>query len=137
MPVPIDSLAFPMTVAMLAPRHAALTEALRIWGLMGRMGWCPARLLTDRLGTMRAAAHFQLLMEKIGAAWPEPFCISPPCSPRLSHDEATLAQMVQLAGDGDLPGFDRLLADLIPADERERLYVSARSLNGSLAGVRR
>jgi hypothetical protein len=132
--VTINSLALTANIALLRPEHVAVTEALRIWGLVRRMGWCPARVLAERLGGMRAAAHFQLLMEEVGAAWPDPFCISPPCSPRLSHDEATLAQMVMLAGAGDLPGFDRLLADLISADERERLYVSAGSLSRALAG---
>jgi hypothetical protein len=46
----------------------------------------------------------------------------------LSHDEATLADMVGLASSGDRPGFDRLLREMVAPDERERLFHSARVL---------
>lgn len=111
-----------------------IAAALRIWALTGRMGRCPIPVIAERLGSMRTAAHLHVLLEEIGAAWPEPFCVSPPCSPRLSHDEATLTEMVALAGRGDRPAFDRLLADLLPFDERERLFVSATALSRSLQG---
>jgi len=80
--------------------------------------------LAERLGGLRTAAHFHLLLEEIGAAWPDPFCVSPPCCPMLSHDEATFARMVSAAGQGDRPAFDEELKDLIPADARERLFLS-------------
>ena len=65
------------------------------------------------------------MLEEVGAAWPEPFCVSPPCCPRLSHDEALILDMVRAAGRGDRPGFDRLLSDLLPADARDPLFTSA------------
>ena len=92
--------------------------------------------LAERFGSMRAAAHFHLLLEEVMTAWPDPFCISPPCSPRLSHDEATLARVVAGAFEGDRPGVDRLLCDLLPADQRERLYMSAAVLGCALAKCR-
>ena len=110
-----------------------ITMGLRLWALMTRMGGCAMAALAERFGSMRAAAHFHLLLEEVMTAWPEPFCISPPCSPRLSHDEATLARMVAGAFGGDRPGFDRLLCDLLPADQRERLFMSAAVLGSALA----
>jgi hypothetical protein len=120
--------------ADLEPRHRAFVAAVRLWALMRRMRWCPAQLVAEKLESARAAAHFQLMMEELGAAWPDPFCVSPPCSPRLSHDEATLVEMMAIAERGNRPAFDRLLADLIPGDERERLYLSARVLGKALRG---
>jgi hypothetical protein len=105
--------------------------SLRLWALTARSGCCSMRALSERLGSARAAAHFHLLMEEIGTVWPEPFCVSPPCSPRLSHDEACFAAMIGLAGLEDRPAFDRLLSDLIPAEERERLFLSASMLGAS------
>ena len=37
--------------------------------------------------------------------------------------------MLSLGRRADRPGFDRLLADMIPSDERERLYLSAKVLS--------
>jgi hypothetical protein len=114
-------------------RDARLASALRLWVVMNKLGRCPMRAVAERLGCERAAAHFHLMLEEVGAAWPDPFCVSPPCCPRLSHDEALVIDMVRLGGAADQPGFDRLLCDLIPADMRERLYLSATVLSRVLA----
>ena len=111
---------------------ARLAAALRLWVMMNRLGRCPMQAVADRLGSMRAAAHLHLLLEEIGAAWPEPFCIAPLCCPRLSHDEALALRMVRTAARGDRPAFDRLLQEMIPADMRERLYLSAGVLGRAL-----
>jgi len=113
---------------------ARLAAALRLWVVLSKLGRCPMQAVADRLGSVRAAAHLHLLLEEVGAAWPDPFCIAPPCCPRLSHDEALALDMVCTATHEDRPGFDRLLQDMIPADMRERLYVSAGVLGRALGG---
>jgi hypothetical protein len=105
--------------------HVRVVRGLRHWVAAHRLGGCPVAALRAQLGCTRTAAHLHLLLEEIGAAWPEPFAVSPPCCARLSHDESTLGQMLALAARQDRAGFDRLLGDLIGADERERLYHSA------------
>ena len=104
---------------------ARLATSLRLWVVMNKLGRCPMQAVADRLESVRAAAHLHLLLEEIGAAWPDPFCIAPPCCPRLSHDEALALEMVRTAAREDRPAFDRLLREMIPADMRERLYLSA------------
>ena len=118
----------------LRKEHVPLLASLRMWAVMRKMSWCPMGAVAERLGSQRAAAHFHLMLEEIGAAWPEPFCVSPPCSPRLSHDEATFVEMIAVASRGNRPAFDRLLSDLLPADERERLFVSASTLTNFVHG---
>lgn len=115
--------------------EARTVMALRLWIVMAKLGHCPLRAVTERLGCARAAAHLHLLLEEIGAAWPDPFCAAPPCCPRLSHDEALAVAMIRTGGRRDRPAFDRLLADMLPADVRERLYLSATVLSGALASV--
>ena len=88
--------------------------------------------VADRLGSVRAAAQLSLLLEEVGAAWPDPFCIAPPCCPKLSHDEALALDMVSIAARDDRPGFDRLLQEMLPADMRERLFVSAAAVGRAL-----
>jgi hypothetical protein len=104
---------------------ARLAAALRLWVVLNKLGRCPLQAVADRLGSVRAAAHLHLLLEEVGAAWPDPFCIAPPCCSRLSHDEALALAMVRAAAREDRPAFDRLLQEMIPADMRERLYLSA------------
>src|SRR5687768_9679581 len=74
-----------------------IVRGLRAWVAAHRRGACPVGGLADQLGCVRAAAHLHLLLEEVGAAWPEPFAVSPPCCGRLSHDEATLAEMLRLS----------------------------------------
>lgn len=124
----VRSLARTPALADLDPLPGRAVGALRHWAVALRTGGCPIAAAGERLGSLRLGAHLHLLLEEIGAAWPDPFAVSPPCCPRLSHDEALLADMLTLAGRGHRPGFDRLLADLIPFDEREPLYLSAGTL---------
>ena len=116
----------------LAPEEASLAAGIRLWVVMNKLGRCPLQTTGARLGSVRAAAHLHLLLESVGAAWPEPFCIAPPCCPRLSHDEALALDMVRLARRGDRPAFDRLLQEMLPADVRDRLFVSAAVLGRAL-----
>ncbi|MDT9600058.1 addiction module antidote protein [Sphingosinicella rhizophila] len=127
-----------MLIEMLAARPrlqdlhespARIVSALRLSIVARRTRQCPLGAAAARLGSRRAAAHLHLLMEEIGTAWPEPFCVSPPCCAFLSHDEALVARMFALASEGDRPGFDRLLSDLLPDHVRERLYLSSNVLS--------
>ena len=121
----LESLMRTPELMTLPPPAARVVGALRHWVVASRTGRCPMSALAAKLGCVRGAAHLHLLLDEIGAAWPDPFAVSPPCCARLSHDEALVADMLTLAGRGNQPGFDRLLADLLPADIRERLFHSA------------
>ncbi|HYD12809.1 MAG TPA: addiction module antidote protein [Allosphingosinicella sp.] len=116
----------------LPPSEARLARGIRLWVMLGRNGRCPMQAVAEKLGSVRAAAHLQLLLVEVGAAWPDPFCIAPFCCPRLSHDEALALDMVRSASLGDRPAFDRLLQEMLPADIRDRLYVSAGALGRTL-----
>lgn len=120
-----DLLAAAPDLRTMAAADARMAMAVRVWVVMGKLGRCPQQALEEQLGSGRAAAHLRLMLEEVGAAWPEPFCVNPPCCPRLSHDEALVVDMVTLGRSGDRPGFDRLLSDLLPADMRDRLFLSA------------
>ena len=105
------------------PAHPArIVSALRVSIVARQTRQCPLAAASARLGSRRAAAHLHLLMEEIGAAWPEP------CCGLLSHDEALVAEMIGLAADRNRPGFDRLLSDMLPDHVRERLYLSSNLL---------
>lgn len=121
----IDLLTRTPDLRALPEGEARIATALRLWVVTAKLGRCPLAAMEERLGSPRAAAGLYVLLETIGAAWAEPFCVSPPCCPRLSHDEALVLDMLRLAGRGDRAGFDRLLSDLFPGDLRDRLFGSA------------
>ena len=121
----IDLLARSPDLRALPAWEARVAVTLRLWVVMNKLGRCPLQAMAEKLESHRAAAHLHLMLEEVGAAWPEPFCVSPPCCPRLSHDEALILDMVRAASRGDRPGFDRLLSDLLPADARDPLFTSA------------
>lgn len=119
-------------ISTLAPPQARLVGAIRSWVVAHRLRQSPSGALKSRLGSARAAAHVEMLLAEIACAWPDPFAVAPPCCSCLSHDEALVAEMFGLAEAQDQPAFDRLLADLLPADERERLFLSMRVLSAVL-----
>lgn len=132
----IDLLLARRPIGELPPEETRIAHSLRLFVVMRKAQRCPMESVAGRLGSLRAAAHFHLLLEEVGTAWPEPFAVSPPCCPRLSHDEATMVDMFRLGAKGDRPGFDRLLVEMLPADERERLFLSFTVLNRAMEQAR-
>lgn len=128
-------LACTIPLAEMAPVPRRVVVGMRQWAAAHRLGRWPVSVLQDHLGCARAAAHLQLLVEEIGHAWPDPFCLAPPCCRQTSHDEALLAAMIGAAAGGDRPGFDRLCAEMLGTDARDRLFVSLGALAGALARV--
>lgn len=129
----VDQIATLPRTSSLAPAQARLVGGVRAWVAAHRQGRSPAQAVKGRVGSARAAAHVELLLAEIACAWPDPFAVAPPCCPQLSHDEALIADMLALAAEEDRPAFDRLLADLLPGDARERLFLSMRVLAAALA----
>ncbi len=129
----LDTLAAPIALRSLPVEAGLLIGALRHWVRARRAERCPTAAAAAHLGSARAAAHLGLLVEEIAACWPDPFTVAPPCCPRLSHDEATLAAMLRLGSARDRPGFEALLAEMLPQDARERLFLSATVIGTVLA----
>ncbi|WP_162806698.1 addiction module antidote protein [Sphingosinicella terrae] len=110
--------------------------ALRVWAVLIREKRCPHHAVAAHLGSLQAAAHLQLMLEEIGAAWPDRFTVSPLCCRHLSHDEATLTEMMRLAARQDRCRFDRLLGEMIGPEQREMLFLSASVLGRMMDAAR-
>lgn len=132
-PAIIAALARTTPVAMMPPVSRRLVSAMRIWASAHRAGRWPVAMLHDHIGCARAAAQLQLLVEQIGQAWPDPFCLAPPCCRQSSHDETLIAAMVGAAAAGDRPAFDRGCAEMLGPDVRDRLYATLAALAPALA----
>ncbi len=104
------------------PSAMALVMATRIAVAYQRRGADPLPHLARRTGCAAAAAKLLHCIHVTGTAWPEPFCLSPPCCRSLSHDEATLAALVESVVANDRPGFDAASRDLIDEDGRAAIW---------------
>lgn len=96
--------------------------ALRYCILCRRAERDPMPELERRWGNILAARRYRLVVEAIGHVWPDPFAVAPPCCPRVSFDEALLADIVLAAGERDKVQFDCLTAEMLGSDAREMLY---------------
>jgi hypothetical protein len=122
----------PPLLADLEMEEAAIVQATRQW-VRARGSGCPLKAAGGVLGSSSAAASLHLMLATMGAAWPEPFAVAPPCCARLTHDEATLVAMVLASRRHTRPVFDALLCEMLDQDARDRLFRVAQDLGQALA----
>jgi hypothetical protein len=129
-PAMLDQLfAPPPRLADLVPEEAALITATRRWVMAQRHErLCPLQAAAAQLGCLQAARSLHLLLAQLGAAWPDPVAIAPPCCATLTYDEATLVGIVIAARRHSRPVFDALLCEMLDQDARDRLHSAARML---------
>lgn len=122
----------PPRLADLDTEEAAIVAATRHW-VRARGQGCPLQAAGAVLGSRPAAGALHLMLATLGAAWPDPFAVAPPCCPHLTHDEATLVGMVLASRRHDRPVFDALLCEMLDDDARDRLFRAAHGLGAALA----
>lgn len=119
----------PPRLADLAPEEAALVVATRRWVSAQRHERaCPLHAAAAPLGSLDSARSLHLLLAQVGAAWPDPVAVAPPCCAVLTHDELTLVGIVIAARRHARPVFDALLCEMLDQDARDRLHAAARTL---------
>ncbi len=124
----------PPRLADLVPEQAVLVSAARRWVTAQRHERaCPLQAAASLLGCLQAARELHLLLAQIGAAWPDPVAIAPPCCGVLTHDEVTIVSLVTAARHHGRPVFDALLCEMLGQDARDRLFAVALRLGGMLA----
>ena len=75
----------PPRLADLAPEEAALISATRKWVMAQRHGrMCPLHAAANQLGALQAARSLHLLLAHVGASWPDPVGLAPPCCPAFN-----------------------------------------------------
>lgn len=124
-----ETFAAPPRLADLMPEQAAIVRATRHWvAAQRRAGCCPLAAAASHLGSVQAARALHRLLANVGAAWPEPVAIAPPCCSTLTHDEATMIGMIVAAHRHGRPVFDALLCEMLGTDQRDRLFAAADDL---------
>lgn len=123
----------PPRLANLAPEQACLISASRRWVMAQRHGTrCPLQAAAAQLGCLQAARALHLLLAQVGAAWPDPVAIAPPCCGVLTHDEVTILGLVLAARHHGRPVFDALLCEMLNTDARDILFAAAARLGTTL-----
>ena len=108
----------------LSVEAAQAVLALRYCILCRRGERDPMPELERRWGNILTARRYRLVVEAIGHIWPDPFAVAPPCCPRVSFDEALLANIVIAAGHGDRVQFDYLTGEMLGSDARAMLFTA-------------
>ena len=102
--------------------EARLVVALRIAVFAHKSGTDPAPHVAARLGSTALSNQLSLVVEAMGQAWLEPFCVSRPCCARLSPDETMFVAMVRSAARGNRAAFDRQTREMLGEDARNLIY---------------
>ncbi len=102
----------------------------RIDVICRKRGIDPMAVLVQRLGSEARAKRARHLVDVVGAVWPEPFALSPPCCRHLSHDESLLGTLIEAAEIGDRRWFDTAGRDLLNEDARDGLWREMRLFAG-------
>ena len=109
-------------VSTLSPPGERLIAALRLSVLARRRDVDPLAVLAERFGSRPVAEQALHIISLIGHIWPERFTLSPPCCRSLSHDEALVGTLADLAADDARAAFDREAGDLLAEDARDQLW---------------
>ncbi|MEL7445871.1 MAG: DNA-directed RNA polymerase subunit beta' [Pseudomonadota bacterium] len=110
------------------PVSARFIHSMRLIALHEQAGRDPVPELAGRLGSISVAAKSLELSQAVCATWPENIHVSPFCCQAMTHDEMTIALMIEAVIDRDRTAFVASLEGLIRPDRVERLWDCALGL---------
>ena len=118
----IERLKRPQRMEHIEPVAARFIFSLRLIAVHHRAKRDPTSELTARLGNIAIAVKAFQLSETLCQTWPEPICLRPFCCQALSHDETTIAAMLEAAWSGQRDLFVDQLNGLVRRDRIEWLW---------------
>ncbi|MEM1051086.1 MAG: DNA-directed RNA polymerase subunit beta' [Pseudomonadota bacterium] len=124
----IEELAQPRLLQSLGPIASRFVYSLRLVALHQRVKRDPVPELAARLSSVEVAAKALALAHTVSAVWPEDIHVSRFCCCKLTHDEATIAELIDAASEQDRAAFNRAADGLIRPDRISRLWDSAVNL---------
>ncbi|MCK0098807.1 DNA-directed RNA polymerase subunit beta' [Qipengyuania sp. S6317L1] len=124
----IARLAEPTLVQSLNPIAARFLHSLRLIAIHQRARRDPVPELAARLSSVHVAAKALALSQIVSAVWPENIHVSRFCCCRTTHDEATIASMIEGACNRDRAQFDHAGEGFIRPDRMDRLWAGVLEL---------
>ena len=104
------------------PLAARFLYSLRLIAIHEQAKRDPVPELATRLGSVETAAKALVLAQAIKTTWPEDIHLSRFCCGMLTHDEATIADMIEGASSRDREKFEASIDGLIRPDRTHRLW---------------
>lgn len=124
----LERLQMPLLIENQSITAIRAVVALRLIAVASRAGRDPLPLLAQRFASITAAKAFIDFADMAGGYWPENFKVMCPCSRTMTHDELTIALLVDCAAAGQREVFSRVLDGLIRHDRHERLFEQAKAM---------
>ena len=124
----VEDLARVPRIETFGPIAARFVYSLRLIALHERARRDPVPELTMRLGGVEIAAKSLALAQAIMSVWPENIHVSRFCCQCLTHDEATIAALVEHTVQRRHADFAAQIAGLIRPDREHRLWDAAFAL---------
>jgi len=121
----VEKLLTAPTTSELSCAGARIIADFRLLALCARAGRDPVLELVHRNSCLTTAKAFIDLADTIGASWPENVTVARPCCPVVTHDEATIANMIDAARAGNREGFSAQIAGFVRHDRHDRLFERA------------
>ena len=115
-------------IADLHPVAARFVYSLRLVAAYKRARRDPAAELATRLGSIHVAIKALQFVEAIGHAWPEPVLVQRFCCGCVSHDERTVAALLDAAWRNDRAAFNEQLTGLVRSERIDRVWDDALQL---------
>lgn len=107
---------------------ARFIQMLRLGAIAHQAGRSVVDVLEAKLGCVRRARQQALVVETLGAMWPDPIRLARPCCGGLLPDESLIAGLYGCARLGNRPDFDRLVQEMLGDDARSLLFTQLRTL---------
>lgn len=118
----IAHLAKPRLIEAANPIAARFLYSLRLIAIHQKASRDPVPELASRLSSFQVAVKALALSQTVSTVWPENIHVSRFCCCQMTHDEVTLAAMIESAFERDRPAFERLGEGFIRPDRMARLW---------------
>lgn len=118
----IADLTEPRLIAAVNPIAARFLYSLRLIAIHHKASRDPVPELASRLSSFQVAAKALALGQTVSIVWPENIHVSRFCCCQMTHDEVTIAAMIESACERDRSAFERLGEGFIRPDRMERLW---------------
>jgi len=118
----VARMAEPPKIESSGPIAARFLYSLRLIAAHERAGCDAVPELAVRLGSVEAAVKALALAQTIGSVWPENIHVSRFCCQFVTHDEVTIAALIDAAVAHERSTFESAIEGLIRPDRVHRLW---------------
>jgi len=122
----IERLRMPPLIANQSIAGYRIIMALRLLTVCSCSGHDPLPILAQRLASVTAAKAIIAFADEVGRSWPENVQVMRPCCAAITHDELTVALLIDAAAAGRRDICSMVVEGLVRPGRHEPLYELAK-----------